>query len=54
MRIAPYKLGDSNACEYCSYAAVCGFDKRNGSAYRVLKRMSDTEVWSELESREKE
>ncbi|MGN0505033.1 MAG: PD-(D/E)XK nuclease family protein [Lachnospiraceae bacterium] len=54
VRIAPYKLGDSNACEYCSYAAVCGFDKRNGSSYRILKRKSDEEVWSELENRENE
>lgn len=49
VRIAPYKLGDGDACEYCTYAAVCGFDKRNGSTYRVLPHKTEEEVWDAME-----
>ncbi len=50
VRIAPYRLGNSNACEYCSYTAVCGFDKRNGSTYRVLPHKTDEEAWDAIKN----
>lgn len=48
-RINPYKLGDKCACDYCSYRAVCGFDKkREGYAFRKLREKSKEEVWREI------
>lgn len=33
----PYALADKNACTYCTYRSICGFDDRmNGCAYRRL------------------
>ncbi len=46
--IAPYKCGKNTGCDYCSYASVCGFDKKSGSRYRMLAPMSDEEVFAKL------
>ena len=46
--IAPYKCKKKTGCDYCSYASVCGFDKKSGSTYRMLKPMSDDEVFEKL------
>jgi len=46
--IAPYKCKKKTGCDYCSYADVCGFDKKSGSAYRMLKPMSDDEVMERI------
>lgn len=46
--IAPYKCKKNTGCDYCSYASVCGFDKKSGSTYRMLKPMSDDEVFEKL------
>ena len=35
-------------CDYCSYAYVCRFDKKSGSEYRMLKPLSDDEVFDKL------
>ncbi len=44
--LAPYKLGDATACDYCEYASVCGFDaKLPGSNYRRLVSMGASDVW---------
>lgn len=48
--VAPYELGKKNACTYCAYQGVCGFDKKiPGYEYRRLKQFSDDEVWKSLE-----
>lgn len=48
-QIKPYKLGSRCACDYCSYRAVCGFDKkREGYAFRKLKERSKEDVWREI------
>ncbi len=50
VQIAPYKCGKKTGCDYCIYASICGFDKKNGSMYRVLKSMEDDEVLLKLKS----
>jgi hypothetical protein len=35
-------------CDYCPYASVCGFDKKNGGRYRVLAPLADEEVFARL------
>ena len=42
--IAPYKCKKKTGCDYCSYASVCGFDKKGGGVYRMLEPLSDDEV----------
>ena len=43
---APYELGRKNACTYCPYQGVCGFDKKlPGYEYRRLKIFDDQELW---------
>lgn len=46
--IAPYKCRQRTGCDYCSYASVCGFDKKSGSRYRMLEPLSDEEVFQKL------
>ena len=46
--IAPYKCRKNTGCDYCSYASVCGFDKKSGSKYRMLPTLSDEEVFARL------
>lgn len=46
---APYELGKNNACTYCSYRSVCGFDKKiPGYRFRRLKQFSGDEIWSTI------
>lgn len=44
--VSPYELGRRNACTYCAYQGVCGFDKKMpGYEFRKLKAFSDEELW---------
>lgn len=44
--VSPYELGKKNACTYCPYVGVCGFDKKMpGYEFRRLKAFSDKELW---------
>lgn len=48
-RAQPYELGDKSACDYCPYAAVCGFDRKiAGYDYRRLRAMKPEEIWDKL------
>ena len=39
IEIAPYKIDDKSACDYCDYGAICQFDTRlSHNAYRVLNQ----------------
>lgn len=44
--VSPYELGRKEACTYCPYQSVCGFDKKlPGYEYRRLKLFADDELW---------
>lgn len=43
--VDPYEKGTENACTYCAFTGVCGFDKNTpGYAYRRLKSMDKDEA----------
>lgn len=45
-QVSPYELGKKNACTYCPYGSVCGFDRKvPGYEFRRLKSFSDEELW---------
>lgn len=45
-QVAPYVMGQKNACTYCPYSSVCGFDRKlPGFEFRHLKSFSDDELW---------
>ena len=53
--LAPYKMGNTTACDYCEYGSVCGFDaKLPGSNYRRLFAMDTEDVWSLFREKRKE
>jgi ATP-dependent helicase/nuclease subunit B len=48
----PYELGDEDACSFCSFHSVCGFDHRiEGCQKRRLHPMEKREIWENLEER---
>ena len=45
----PYYKGPSdNACIYCEYAAVCGFDEELGDKRRLHWKLAPDEVWERI------
>ena len=43
---SPYEIGNKNACTYCPYSGVCGFDMDiPGYEFRRLKNFTDEELW---------
>ena len=45
----PYYRSDSdNACNYCDFITVCGFDEEMGDKRRVVSKMKPDEVWDVL------
>ena len=50
MAVNPYMRGDRTGCDYCKFAAVCGFDKKTpGYTYRRLGDLEDREIWDNVE-----
>ena len=49
IEIAPYKLGEKTACDYCEFQGVCGFDTKLGSEYRQLSKASREDLLKEME-----
>ena len=48
--VSPYEMGKKNACAYCAYQGVCGFDKKiPGYEYRRLRQFADEEIWKYME-----
>lgn len=44
--VSPYELKKKDACTYCPYQGVCGFDKKlPGYEYRRLKAFPDEDLW---------
>ena len=48
--VRPYKRGSKgNACTYCAYKPVCGFDETvDGYSFRQLAELSAQAVWHEI------
>ena len=47
--VAPYEIDRKNACTYCPYGTVCGFDRKlPGYEFRHLKNFTDDELWRAL------
>ena len=45
-QVSPYMMGKKNACTYCPYSGVCGFDMDiPGYEFRRLKNFTDEELW---------
>ena len=50
IEIDPFELGGANACTYCPYGGICGFDVSLGSKYRRLKKItSEDEIWQRID-----
>ena len=43
-----YKNDGDNACVYCEYGDVCGFDETSGDRRRFLRKLSAGEIWEKL------
>jgi ATP-dependent helicase/nuclease subunit B len=43
-----YKSETDNACTYCDYQSVCGFDEAGGDSRKYAPKLSPEEVWSAL------
>jgi ATP-dependent helicase/nuclease subunit B len=47
----PYYKNDSdNACLYCEYHTVCGFDEDLGDRRHYLKKLKPEEIWERFDS----
>ncbi len=50
IEISPYEQGSKNACTYCDYKNVCGFDERiPGFKTRVLSDMAEEEIIEKMQ-----
>ena len=51
--LAPYELQDDNACRFCTFHSVCGFDlKTDGYGFRRFRPMKAEEIWKEIDPEE--
>ena len=49
IEIDPFELEGANACKYCPYGGICGFDVSLGSRYRRLRKFtSEDEIWQRI------
>ena len=49
MKAAPYQMEKREACTYCPYKGVCGFDQRiPGYGYRRLQKLEERELWERM------
>jgi ATP-dependent helicase/nuclease subunit B len=45
-----YKSENDNACNYCDYHEICGFDEAIGDKHSYFSKKSNEEVWKDLET----
>lgn len=49
VNVNPFEKQKENACAYCPYASVCGFDEKiPGYSYRRLHSYTSQEVWEKM------
>ncbi|SHE65868.1 PD-(D/E)XK nuclease family protein [Schwartzia succinivorans] len=48
IRVRPYKHKSENACKYCSYKAVCGFDVKIGNSWHIIEDMENEEILEKM------
>ena len=46
-----YKGPEDNACTYCEFHSVCGFDETLGDKRRFVRKQKPAEVWGALEAK---
>ena len=47
--VEPYELGKKNACTYCAYSTVCGFDRKiPGYEFHRLPSFSESDLWKKI------
>ena len=47
--VEPYELGKKNACIYCAYSTVCGFDRKiPGYEFHRLPSFSESDLWKKI------
>ena len=47
--VSPYELGNKQACTWCPYRAVCGFDEGlRGYVYQRLRPLTPEECWKAI------
>ncbi len=50
IQLKPYELGNEDACAYCRYHSICGFDRKvEGCEKRRLRPLEKAEIWKKLE-----
>jgi len=48
--VNPFEKQKENACEYCPYRSVCGFDEKiPGYTYRRLHSYCEDEIWKKID-----
>lgn len=53
IRLMPYELGEEDACMYCPYHSVCGFDRKiEGCDKRRLSPLDSEQIWKKLKEDE--
>lgn len=49
--IKPYYKNKSTPCGFCTYKAICQFDKNKfGNSYNYIPNLSNEEVWEKIEN----
>lgn len=47
--ISPYQMEKKDACAYCPYGGICGFDQRiPGFSYRRLAKLDEKDIWEKI------